>query len=40
MNNEGTEMNQDTIDYINKYYKEDIDLFLQKGFYTKEELKY
>jgi len=39
-NNEGTEMNQDTIDFINKYYKEDFDLFLQKGYYTKEELKY
>ena len=39
-NNEGTEMNQDTIDFINKYYKEDFNLFLQKGYYIKEELKY
>jgi len=36
----GTKMNQDTINFINEYYKEDFDLFLQKGFYTKEELKY
>jgi len=36
----GTKMNQDTINFINEYYKEDFDLFLQNGFYTKEELKY
>ena len=36
----GTKMNQDTINFINEYYKEDFDLFLQKGYYTKEELKY
>jgi len=40
MENKGVEMNQDTIKFINEYYKEDFDLFLQKGYYTKEELKY
>jgi len=40
MVNKGVEMNQDTIEFINEYYKEDFDLFLQKEFYTKEELNH